>query len=155
MAGEAPFRPIGAGQSVRVFYHPNPPGTKAGDAIYAAAQGIRTPTSVALAHELIHAWHGLSGTAETRETHTITIAGSPPYQLSREEALTVGLGPYANTRISENAIRAEHRLPRRDYYASPNDFAVIAGLPFRPGHRPTGEELSRQAAPPQAADDWW
>ena len=38
-----------------------------------------------------------------------------------EEARTVGLGPYANTRISENSVRKEWNLGRRTYYHTPGD----------------------------------
>ena len=38
-----------------------------------------------------------------------------------EEARTVGLGIYKNTRISENAIRREAGLPVRTYYSDPRD----------------------------------
>lgn len=166
------FRKPGEGHYMWVGYYPNPPGTTEGDTAYTGARGgLRTPAFIVLAHELIHAWHGISGTMETTETQTIDPPGGRSYELAREEAYTVGLGPYANTRISENAIRAEHRLPRRTYYASPNDYAGFASMPHR-SHRPTGQELSSQyvglqphwaalkaarakAAADAATDNWW
>jgi hypothetical protein len=45
-----------------------------------------------------------------------------------EEAHTVGLGPYANTRISENALRKEHNLTLRTYYDTPGDCDGLASL---------------------------
>jgi hypothetical protein len=41
--------------------------------------------------------------------------------LRTAEARTVGLGIYANTRISENSIRRERKLPVRTYYSTPGD----------------------------------
>lgn len=154
-AMDRPFRMSGGGHFMWVSYHPNPPGTTEGEVGYTAAQGLRTPPFIVLAHELIHAWHGMSGTAELKDQVTITMPNGRVYDLAREEAYTVGLGPYANTRISENAIRVEHRLPLRTYYATPNDFAVFAPLPFRPGHVPTGQELSQHiAALERKRNDW-
>jgi hypothetical protein len=83
-------------------------------AIYAAAIGITTPAYVALAHELVHALHVISG--DVVKDYDWGTDGA-----IIEEARTVGLGPYKNTRISENAIRKEHNLPLRTYYSSPND----------------------------------
>lgn len=143
---DRPFRAGGGGHFMWVSYHPNTPGQNDGEVGYTAVQGIRTPPFIVLAHELIHAWHGMSGMMETKDTQTITVPGGAQYELAREEAFTVGLGPYTDTRISENAIRAEHRLPRRDYYGSPNDFAVFAPQPHRPGHAVTGGALAAQGA---------
>lgn len=161
--GRRGFRKSGGGHFMWVGYCPNPLGTTQSDAMYSQVQGIQTPAFVVLAHELIHAWHGISGTMETREKQTITTSNGGTYELAREEAYTVGLGTYANTRISENAIRAEHRLPRRTHYASPNDFAAFAPLPHRPGHAPTGQELKQHlkamrekwAKAKAEAEDWW
>lgn len=152
------FRRTGGGHYMWAYYRPNTPGTIDGENIYSQVAGIRTPPFIALAHELIHAWHGMSGTMETGK-HAIAIGNGTSFNLSREEAYTVGLGPYANTRISENTIRAEHRLPRRDQYRIANDFAVFAPHPARPGHRPTGQELSAQLDTLRTqwngVDDWW
>jgi hypothetical protein len=88
-----------------VFYDP----TLDAELAYTQAIGIPTPTWVALAHELIHAFHFVSGDSEFEPT--------APLPWLREEARTVGLGPYRNARISENALRAEAGLPRRNSYA--------------------------------------
>jgi len=62
------------------------------------------PSFIALAHELIHALYNLKGEA---------FADTP-----MEEYCTVGLPPVANKReITENKIRKEHNLPRRDAYS--------------------------------------
>jgi hypothetical protein len=92
-----------------------------------------SPSFITLAHELIHAWHYLSGTVEGEAVAT------KQGEARREEMLTTGLGPYANTRISENAIRAEHSLPRREYYTFEGDHMNIA---------PLGMDL-RMLPPPQ------
>lgn len=61
------------------------------------------PSFIALAHELIHALYNLKGEAFA--------------DTSMEEYCTVGLPPVANKRdITENKIRFEHNLPRRDAY---------------------------------------
>jgi hypothetical protein len=88
-------------------------------AVYAAAIGIPTPGYIALAHELIHALHVISG--DVVKDYDWSTDGA-----IIEEARTVGIGPYANTRISENSIRKEHNLSLRTYYNSPGD---ADGLP--------------------------
>jgi hypothetical protein len=89
------------------------------------------PSFITLAHELIHALHYLSGNVEQQSV--ITDKGQ---EVRREEMLTTGLGPYANTRLSENTIRAEHKLSRREYYTFPGDHKNI------PGILPAAPELS-------------
>lgn len=62
------------------------------------------PSFISLAHELVHALYNLRGEA-FKDT-------------SAEEYRTVGLAPVANARfVTENKIRAEHNLPRRDSYS--------------------------------------
>jgi hypothetical protein len=72
-----------------------------------ALMGVETPAFVALAHELCHVLHLLSGDAKAY-----------PFP---EEAWTVGAGRYANTRISENAIRREHGVELRRFYFQQGD----------------------------------
>jgi hypothetical protein len=69
--------------------------------------GVDTPAFVALAHELCHALHALSGDAKAY-----------PFP---EEAWTIGAGKYADTRISENAIRREHGVELRRFYFQKGD----------------------------------
>lgn len=107
----------GTGSSAFVSY--NPFGNYADTTIVQGKSlrmilGVDMPAYVALAHELIHAFHTLSGNRKPERPN-----GKAPL----EEAWTVGAGKYANTRISENAIRAEHNLERRLYYFSPGDCA--------------------------------
>jgi hypothetical protein len=72
---------------------------------------VRTPPFIALA--LIHCLHALSGDRVSR--------GSLAQRIKVEEARTVGAGHYNQTRISENAIRAVHGLPKRRFYVKPGD----------------------------------
>ena len=68
---------------------------------------LRNPSWLVLAHELIHAWHSLSGAKKTGTTDGV----------DNEELFTVGIGPYRNTRISENQFRKEYGLANRNQYA--------------------------------------
>lgn len=83
------------------------------DAEMRAHIGVPTPAFVALAHELVHALHTLSGDSVPHadgDTETMI-----------EEARTVGAGKYLNTRISENAVRREHGIAIRTFYDRPGD----------------------------------
>ena len=93
----------GRGDSAAAFYNP----WFDYDLYFIPRFGIPNPPFVALAHELVHALHTLSG-----DQHPVLLI---------EEARTVGAGRYANTRISENAIRREHHVALRNYYKYPND----------------------------------
>jgi hypothetical protein len=79
---------------------------------------LPNPPFVVLAHELIHAFHYVSG-----NNYPDSVDG-----VKREELYTTGVGPYQNTRISENAIRKEHGLPERTCYYSPLSDAKIGGV---------------------------
>jgi hypothetical protein len=96
----------GASEAVALF---NP----GGDHVYTQALGVPSPSYVALAHELVHCLHYISGEFQ--------LDADPARQYMMEEARTVGLGRFANVRISENAIRAENNLTRRTYYDRPGD----------------------------------
>jgi hypothetical protein len=79
--------------------------------------GVTTPAWISLAHELIHAFHDISGNKYTDRVDGV----------QREELYTTGLGPYANTRISEAAIRKEHGFPlRTHYYSRLRDAKIVA-----------------------------
>ena len=83
------------------------------DVVLQALIGVPMPGFIALAHELVHGLHTLSGDCirhEDDDTETLI-----------EEARTIGAGRYRETRISENAIRLENGLPRRTYYLQPGD----------------------------------
>ena len=106
----------GRGTSVRVRYSVTMD--------YSTVLKLKTPSFVALAHELIHAFHFLSGNQSSDLTYDKDLER---YRSSIiEEALTVGAGTYENTRISENAIRREHGLPIREFYRVPGDCFVNA-----------------------------
>ncbi len=111
----------GRGSSSFAAFNPN------AEAQYTALCGLQTPTFVALAHELCHSLHHLSG--------GLRLANGPGSVGDRfqamylqEEAHTVGIGPYANTRISENAVRREWALPERTYYSTPGDCDALPSL---------------------------
>lgn len=90
-------------------------------ATYGAAIGVPTPAYIALGHELIHALHVISG--DVVKEYSWKTDGA-----IIEEARTVGLGPYANKRITENALRKEWNLTLRTYYGSPGDCDGLASV---------------------------
>ena len=94
---------------------------------YAAMVGIPTPVHIALGHELIHSLHHLSGGLRM-DAGTDSVTARFRRLILHEEAHTVGLGPYANTRISENALRKEHNLTLRTYSDTPGDCDGLASL---------------------------
>jgi len=79
---------------------------------------VENPAFVALAHELVHALHTLSGDVIKHE--------DPAKENLIEEARTVGAGKYAGTRFSENAIRAEHGYAVRTFYVQVGDCDAAA-----------------------------
>jgi Effector protein len=108
------YRLPGTGSGSEVLYHPN------AEHQYSSAIGIRTPPFVALAHELVHALHAISGEVIKPYNWNNGSAVSSSGAIL-EEARTVGLGRYQNTRISENAVRREHGLLLRTYYSVVGD----------------------------------
>ncbi len=73
---------------------------------------------VALAHELIHARHHLAGTLKFDGTTLTPHPACAESKSGKEELRAVGLGKYAASKEpTENAIRAEHGLPRRTTYS--------------------------------------
>jgi hypothetical protein len=78
-----------------------------------------TPGHIALGHELVHCMHFMSG--DTNMYSDKDPWGAGDTYSKHEEARTVGLGIYANTRISENALRREFKLKLRTYYSDPGD----------------------------------
>jgi hypothetical protein len=104
----------GSGMGSTVQYNPNI------EHQYTQAASVKTPPFVALAHELIHALHSISGDV-TKEYSWTNGAGGASSGAILEEARTVGLGIYKNMRICENAIRREHGIPQRTYYMNPGD----------------------------------
>ena len=115
-------KPSGRGTSANISYNPfiNATGVHSrwvwdmstdGNPVVSKSMGkklqVTIPAFIALAHELIHAFHFLTGDAS-------------PVRL-QEEARTVGIGRFKNARISENAIRGEHGLMKRTFYSRPGD----------------------------------
>jgi hypothetical protein len=84
-----------------------------------AAKHPGTKNFVALAHELIHAYHFLSGNRKTGARPVYSDCGGGEVVSQEEEFFTVGLGQYEDTPVSENKIREEHDLPRREFYYTP------------------------------------
>lgn len=68
-----------------------------------------------LAHELLHATHGMSGTvlADHPDSSDPMQGGS-----NHEEALTIGRGAYVGVSPSENAIRRTHDIWERDSHGT-------------------------------------
>jgi hypothetical protein len=120
----------GGGTGAVVRYDP--------DRAYEAVGGILTPAYIALAHELIHALHGLSG--DLLEEYSWETQGA-----LREEARTVGIGPYCQQRISENAIRKERGLPLRQYYAQPGDVDALGKQVAHPVPQPPAPRRKAEA----------
>lgn len=95
----------GPGTSVEVTWNPY-------SSLALNAQGIPTGMSyqddstsfIGLAHELVHAYRILRGTY---------LGGSN----IKEETRATGIGDSASKKFSENSIRAEHSLPRRNAYS--------------------------------------
>ncbi len=104
----------GSGMGSQVQYNPNI------EHQYTKGASVKTPPFVALAHELIHALHSISGGVIKAYNWTNGTGGSSCGAIL-EEARTVGLGIFKNTRICENAIRREHGLPQRTFYAVKGD----------------------------------
>ncbi|MGB2863159.1 MAG: M91 family zinc metallopeptidase [Sedimentisphaerales bacterium] len=69
------------------------------------------PPQVTLGHELIHALHALKG--KSMSGLSIMVGDE---KMSKEEAYTVGLGPYEDKKYTENNLRHEVGLPKRLSY---------------------------------------
>jgi len=110
-ADQRPLRPKGTtGETVHIASS-QAAASKAGEGTVVTIQftnvinhttkGEFAPACVMLAHELIHAYHALSGNKKDGPD---------------EELFTVGLGEFSGERISENKIRGDLRLePRKEY----------------------------------------
>jgi len=84
---------------------------------------IQRPSYIALAHELIHCWHYVTGGCYRAPTLTFDLAVDSG--LAEEEARTTGLFPYDNEPLSENAFRLAFGLPLRTEYAPGNDLSHV------------------------------
>ncbi|MEO7328774.1 MAG: M91 family zinc metallopeptidase [Minicystis sp.] len=111
--------PLGGGNS-RVNYNPDV-------AIYGYSQGTPStqiplePTTV-FGHELVHAYNNSTGTALSGNEPGTGPASQP--NIEREEEITIGTGNYNTRTPSENSLRDDLGLPRRDnHYGTGNDAA--------------------------------
>jgi len=64
---------------------------------------------ISLAHELVHSMRMLNGTSKSNDFNRF-----PTRDGHNEELRVIGLGRYSFKRLSENAIRAEHGIERRN-----------------------------------------
>lgn len=81
------------------------------------------PSYIALAHELIHCLHYVTGTCHRIPALTFDLTVDSG--LAEEEARTTGLFPFDNEPLSENAFRRAFGLPSRTEYAPGNDLSHV------------------------------
>ncbi len=87
------------------YYEYFPTGIGADTVVVCApADDPASPDYIQLGHEMIHAWRMMTGRR---------IVGTNMWE---EEAMTVGLSPFANLRFTENALRRDAKLPARLKY---------------------------------------
>lgn len=86
------------------------------------------PAFVALAHELVHAYHYVLGMCYRAATGFVT--DGQDNGIMEEEMRTVGVLKYKDEVPSENAIRNEHGLNRRAEYAPGISFANVKATAF-------------------------
>lgn len=108
----------GAGTGAVVTFNHTDPGPP----------GAARPVFIALAHELIHALHYVTGTCYRAASGGIRDGGNTG--LMEEEMRTVGLHQYARELPSENAIRGEHGIPLRTNYTAGDSFANVTASRF-------------------------
>ena len=109
------------------------------------------PLYIALAHELVHAYHYVLG-ACTRAPIGMIGQGVNDNGRMEEEMRTVGFGKFEYEVPSENAIREEHHLGRRASYVPDNPWPLLhEALPHVPRTPSPLKSLPvRPAAPPVA-----
>jgi hypothetical protein len=81
------------------------------------------PAFIALAHELVHAFHFVTGSCFRAATGYVTDGDNTG--IMEEEMRTVGFGKYASESPSENAIRGEHAVALRTSYMKDISFANV------------------------------
>ena len=81
------------------------------------------PAFIALAHELVHAFHYLSGSCYRAASGGIQDGGNSG--LMEEEMRTVGCEMFVGETPSENAIRGEHGITPRKTYSEVASFANV------------------------------
>lgn len=83
-----------------------------GSAVDDQGNDISDPATIVLGHELVHAMHNAEGTNAGKGPDPNGPASEPKIQ--SEEAKTIGTGSWNGTSPTENALRAELGLARRD-----------------------------------------
>lgn len=73
---------------------------------------ITSPPQLVLGHELIHALHNSNGTNQGTDPDPNAPASEPT--IPKEEAYTIGTGSWDGTSPTENSLRSDLGLPRRD-----------------------------------------
>lgn len=73
---------------------------------------IGSPPQLVLGHELIHALHNSDGTNQGTDPDPNAPASEPT--IPKEEAYTIGTGSWDGTSPTENSMRSDLGLPRRD-----------------------------------------
>lgn len=68
---------------------------------------VKETAAVGLAHELIHAYHNAAGTQPGKD--------APGYPVTLGELICVGLGPWKDAKLTENAIRS-HWPPKKGVF---------------------------------------
>ncbi len=88
----------GTGTPSALFYNPHMTSTPDGN----------RPPFVGLGHETVHAMHNSQGTSTLTSGQT---------GIREDEHRATGIGRFEGENLSENGIRSEHGLPRRDIYS--------------------------------------
>ncbi len=86
------------------------------------------PKFVALAHEMVHALHYLNGMCYRGIGDKIESGMNSG--IMEEEMRTVGFAKYEKEVPSENAIRDEHRVPRRKHYIPDSNWDHVVASVF-------------------------
>ena len=99
----------GDGAAATVTWNPTGESASQGELVPPPAWDARPPW-IALAHELIHAWHDVTG--------RVVFDLSDPECSMYEEYMTVGIPPYDGEACTENLFRRLHKVNVRHYYGS-------------------------------------
>jgi hypothetical protein len=91
----------GAGSDVTVSYNTEEWNPYGGDEDW-----MRRPPAIGLAHEMVHAWTGMTGTRARGETEGVR----------RRELQATGLGEFSAARLTENRFREAFGMPLRPRY---------------------------------------
>jgi uncharacterized Zn-binding protein involved in type VI secretion len=110
-----------------IFYNPEDNGNVVG----AGNAAISCPAQVALGHELVHAMNNAEGSLVLFGTDPSPPASQPG--IAEREAQAIGAGSHSGDYPTENSLRKDLGLPRRDnHFGVPGDPLPPAGT-LRPG----------------------